>query len=173
MAKTKDSIRENFEVSPEQRAAIESLQELVNAPNKKELILLAINVLSHLANETQNGNCLFVGRPGEGLTRLLIPGIEKPKSKKWMFLVEHDHPWRRQLYVKGRKLQASAVWSGIKTNNLSEEDAADNWDLPVEAIREILEYCEANQALLKMEAAEELRLLGEKGVDVAVPAACR
>ncbi|WP_199249571.1 hypothetical protein [[Phormidium] sp. ETS-05] len=28
----------------------------------------------------------------------------------WQYLVERPHPWRRQLYIKGRKLLASTVW---------------------------------------------------------------
>ena len=167
MAKSQDSIRENFEVSPEQRAAIETLQELIDAPSKKEAYLLAVNTVLHLVAETQKGNQLFVGRPGEELTRFVLLGIEKPNVARWMYLVEHKHSWRRQLFVKGRKLTAAMVWSGMRTNKLSYDEAADDWDLPLEAISEIVEYCELNRRLIQMEAAEELRLLKEQGVDIA------
>jgi hypothetical protein len=49
----------------------------------------------------------------------------------------------------------------------------DNWDLPREVILEVLQYCEANKTLLEMEAAEEGRLLQEKGVALGRPTACR
>jgi hypothetical protein len=78
----------------------------------------------------------------------------------WKYLVEHAHPWRSQLYVKGRKLPASAVWTAMMTNNLSVDEAAYNWNLPVPAVQEIIEYCESNKQLLAMEAAEELRQWG-------------
>ena len=42
----------------------------------------------------------------------------------------------------------------------------DNWDLSAAAINEIMEYCESNQDLLRMEAQEELRRLREKGIEV-------
>lgn len=61
------------------------------------------------------------------------------------------------------------MWIGIKTNNLSVEDAMDNWDLSKSAINEIIEYCESHKDLLEMEAAEELRLLHEKGIDIGSP----
>ena len=38
---------------------------------------------------------------------------------------------------------------------MSAEEAADNWNLPVEAVREAVRYCEAHSALLRMEAEEE------------------
>jgi uncharacterized protein (DUF433 family) len=84
------------------------------------------------------------------------------------YLVEQAHPWRRQLFVKGRKLPASAVWAGMRANELTVEEAADDWDLPIAAVREIIEYCDNNKQLLGMEAAEELRLLQEKGIEVAL-----
>ena len=99
--------------------------------------------------------------------------IEKPEIKGWMYLTEHAHPWKKQLYVKGRKLPAAAVWIEMAVNNLSVEDAMDNWDLPREVILEVLQYCEANKTLLEMEAAEEGRLLQEKGVTLGRPTACR
>lgn len=93
-------------------------------------------------------------------------GIEKPEFNGWMYLTEHAHPWKKQLYVIGRKLPASAVWIEIAVNNLSIEEAMDNWELPREVILEVLQYCEANKPLLEMEAAEEERLLQEKGVAI-------
>jgi len=55
-----------------------------------------------------------------------------------MFLVEHEDSWRRQLYVKGRKLLASSIWVEMASNSLLVQEAAYNWDLPEATIREIL-----------------------------------
>ncbi|MBX9879803.1 MAG: hypothetical protein K2Y22_15200 [Candidatus Obscuribacterales bacterium] len=82
-------------------------------------------------------------------------------SLRWKYLETSSHAWKKQLYVKGRKLTAATVWTTMGANKLSVEQAADNWDLPQEAIGEIVAYCEANKTLLKKEAAEELRLMNE------------
>jgi hypothetical protein len=170
----KELKRENFDVSPEQQAELQALQELVNAPSKKDAMLLAVNLALHLAAETKKGNQIFVGAPDQhDLRRFVMLGIEKPTIAKWTYLVEQAHPWKRQLFIKGRKLSAAAVWTGMAADNLSVEEAADNWDLPVDAVREILEYCENNKQLLRMEAEEELRRLEEKGVGVAAKTAGR
>lgn len=174
MGKTKDLKRENFDVSPEQQAEIETLQALIEAPSKKDAMLLAVHLALHLASEARKGNQLFVGDPArQDLRRLVMLGIEKPNLPKWLYLVEQAHPWKKQLFVKGRKLPAAAVWSATVANKLSFEEAADNWDLPVEAVREIFEYCEGHKAFLEMEANEELRRLEEKGIGVVAKTACR
>ena len=70
----------------------------------------------------------------------------------------------KQLYIKGRKLTAFTVWSDMIANEDTVGETAENWDLPIEAIREAIEYCETNQELLKSEADEERRYLEERGI---------
>lgn len=82
----------------------------------------------------------------------------------WQYLVKREHPWRRQLYIKGRKLLASTIWQDMVTNNMSSEEAADNWDLPLDAIYEVIRYCEGHPELLKLEVDEEQYRLTMKGV---------
>jgi hypothetical protein len=79
----------------------------------------------------------------------------------WRWLLERPHPWRRQLWVKGRKLLASAVWLDALTNGMGPREAAENWDLPQEACEEIFAYCEANKALTEAEANVERQILEE------------
>ena len=167
MPKPKEVKRENFDVSPEQQAEIETLQTLLDAPSKKDAMLIAIRLALHLASEAKKGNQIFLKDSAKGdLTRFIMLGIEKPSVSKWLYLVEQSHPWKKQLFIKGRKLPASAVWTTMSANELSIEEAAVAWDLPSEAIVEITAYCESNRHLLEMEAAEELRLLEEKGIGI-------
>jgi hypothetical protein len=82
----------------------------------------------------------------------------------WQFLVARPHSWRQQLYVKGRKLLASTLWQDMVTNQMTAEQAADNWSLPLAAIHEAIYYCETHQDLLMLEAEEERCRLQEQGV---------
>ncbi len=161
----KGTKRENFDVSPEQEADIDCLQDLIKAPTRKDAILTAVRLALHVAAECKQGNKFYIGSEGE-LRRMLMIGIETPNLQRWKYLVEHSHPWKKQLFIKGRKLTAAAVWSAILVNKLSYEQAADNWDLPVDAIAEIMTYCEENEKFLEMEAGEEERLLNEKGLSI-------
>ena len=44
----------------------------------------------------------------------------------WKYLVERPHPWRRQRWIKGRRLLASTVWADMIVNAMSVEEAAEN-----------------------------------------------
>jgi len=88
---------------------------------------------------------------------------ETSQANNWQYLVSRPHSWRKQLYIKGRKLLASTVWQDMITNGMSVKEAADNWDLPLDAIDEIVRYCESYQDLLKLEADEEHYRLVAKG----------
>ena len=83
---------------------------------------------------------------------------------QWQFLEPRPSSWRKQLYIKGRKLTAFTVWSDMIANKDTLDETAENWNLPTEAIKEAIEYCENNQELLKSEADEERRYLEERGV---------
>ena len=73
----------------------------------------------------------------------------------WQYLAKRNHPWRKQLYVKGQKLLASTIWQDMIANEMSVEEAADNWNLPLDAIDEVVCYCESYRDLLKLEAEKE------------------
>ncbi len=81
----------------------------------------------------------------------------------WQHLVARRHPWRRQLYLKGRNMTVRQLVGTIKANSWDDETAARNVDLPVEAIREALRYAEQYQELLAFETAYEHLLLAQKG----------
>ena len=82
---------------------------------------------------------------------------------RWQFLVARPHPWRRQLSIKGRNLTVGQLVSNLRANRLTEEQAGEEFDLPLSAIREALDYYRENRALIELEAAEERRRLGERG----------
>ena len=82
----------------------------------------------------------------------------------WKHLVRRAHPWRKQLYVRGRNLTARQLVGGIKANKFNEEQATANYQLPGEAIREALAYVEKNEELLKTEAEIERLMLKREGV---------
>jgi uncharacterized protein (DUF433 family) len=81
----------------------------------------------------------------------------------WKHLVLRRHPWRKQLYIKGRNMTVRHVIGGVSANGFSEEEGAKNYGLPVEAIREAFAYAEANPEVLELDAAHERYLLKQMG----------
>lgn len=83
---------------------------------------------------------------------------------EWKYLEKRSHPWRKQLYLKGRRLKAFDLWANMIANDMTPEEVADNWDVPLEAVRESIQYCETHQDLLKQEAETERRHLEDRGI---------
>ena len=101
------------------------------------------------------------------LMKAIVQSIEAASpQEKWQFLVSRSHPWRKQLYIKGRKLLVSTLWQDMIANQMTIEQAAENWDLPPAAIHEAIQYCETHQDLLKLEAEEEHCRLEDKGASL-------
>jgi uncharacterized protein (DUF433 family) len=73
------------------------------------------------------------------------------------------HAWRKQLYIKGRNMTVWQLVSNVRANQLTVEQAADNMELPVEAVAEALSYYSENRSLIESENDEERRWLLEKG----------
>lgn len=163
---SRDKKRENFDVTPEQEAEIDYFQNLINAPSRKDAVLTAIRLALHLACEVREGQQIFVGNDKrQEYKRVIVPGVERPNIP-WKFLVERPHSWKRQLFVKGRRLPAANVWTSMLVEKMSIQETAEDWDLPIEAVEEIVSYCEANKQLLEMEAAEERQWLEARGMSV-------
>lgn len=80
----------------------------------------------------------------------------------WQYLVRRQHPWRQQLYVKGRNMTARQLVGSMKANQLDEAAAAADHRVPIEAVREAVAYIESNRELLETEAEIE-RLMLKRG----------
>src|SRR5207247_173103 len=87
----------------------------------------------------------------------IAPAATKKKSSSWKYLAPRKSSLKQQLCVMGTRLPASVVWNSMLVNHESVEDAARNWDIPIEAVEEIVKYCEENEALLDAEDQEERR----------------
>jgi uncharacterized protein (DUF433 family) len=82
-------------------------------------------------------------------------------ARRWLHLEFREHPWRVQLYVKGRNLTVGQLVSAVKANCLTAEEAAEDFDLSVDAIHEAVQYANENAALIEFEAARERALLSQ------------
>ena len=83
-------------------------------------------------------------------------------ATQWQYLEQRSHPWRKQLYIKGRRMKASTVWIDMLANELTPEEVAENKDLSLAAVKEAIEYCESHQDLLRKEAQIEEAIKSEK-----------
>ena len=97
----------------------------------------------------------------ESYEELVIAGLDSVGSGEWTWLVKREHPWRRQLWIKGRNMTAGSVASTVVTNGWSPERMADEFDLPVDAVLEAIRYAETAKDLIDAEEAEN-RLIAKR-----------
>lgn len=159
--------RQNFDVTPEQESEIAALRDALGVSSAKDAVLRAVRITSILSREAHAGKVLVLRSPNGESERLIIPELENPTQAGWKYLVERPHAWRRSPFIKGRRLPAAVIWHDLLANRQTEEEAAEDWNLPVEAIREAIAWSEQNRSLLAMEADEERRFLLASGVALA------
>lgn len=84
----------------------------------------------------------------------------KAKETVWMYLEARPSASTEQLFIKGRRLTAANVVSSMLAEKFTEEEAANDWSLPVEAVQEAVAYWTQNFELIQREALlvrEQLR----------------
>ena len=106
-------------------------------------------------------------RPANGA----LPEIQDRRSDTletpvgpWQYLVRRRHTWRMQLYLKGVNMTAWQLVRSMKASGFNEQQAAEDYDLPVEAVREAVAYVEKDRALLDTETEIERLMLKRGGV---------
>ena len=78
----------------------------------------------------------------------------------------------RQLFVKGRNLRAETLYRATVGPELrTPEDVARDYDVPVEAVQEAIQYCLGNASLLQGEREEDWAESRSRGLDTASPRA--
>ncbi len=156
--------RQNFNVTPEQEAELLALQQEFASPSIKDAIFRAVRLTLFFRHEIRSGRRIGLRDRNGNVTDVILPELEAAGALPWTYLVERSYSWKKQLFVKGRKLTAAQVWLDMKSNRMTEQEVAENWDLPLEAVAEIVYYCESNTSLLRMEADEEKLFLSSQDV---------
>ena len=78
----------------------------------------------------------------------------------------------RQLFVKGRRIRAGVVYRRtINVEHLTPQEVAADFDLPLTAVLEAIEYCKQNFDVLEADRRMEDETLRKHGLDQPPPLA--
>ena len=72
--------------------------------------------------------------------------------------------WCKQLYLKERNMTVWHVVGRMQAHGYSSAEAAEQFDLPLEAVVEAVDYYQRNKDLVDAETAEEGRRLRKAGL---------
>ena len=84
----------------------------------------------------------------------------------YQYLESRPRSHYRQLWVKGRHMRAEVLYRcTVGAEPRTPEEVAQDYDLPVEAVQEAIDYAMHNQTLLDTERAREASRLKHLGLD--------
>jgi hypothetical protein len=90
----------------------------------------------------------------------------------YIHLAPREGSTYQQYFIKGRNLRAEPLYRATAgTEPLSPDDVAQDYDLPVEAVREAVHYCVHNAALLQREREADWAESRSRGLVGAPPQA--
>jgi uncharacterized protein (DUF433 family) len=89
-----------------------------------------------------------------------------PIEVQYNFLESRPRSNYKQLWLKGRHIRAEVLYRyAVGPEQESAEQIAQEYNLPVEAVQEAIDYCSRNSALLNAERARETAAIRARGLD--------
>ena len=87
-------------------------------------------------------------------------------TTKWIYLAPNPRSSYKQLFVRGTRIRARILygWYACADSRTPEEIAAD-YDLPPDAVKEAIVYCESNPLELLEDYAREEALMEATGMN--------
>jgi uncharacterized protein (DUF433 family) len=72
--------------------------------------------------------------------------MDTPTPTNWKYLEPRPGSFYRQLWIKGRRIRAEILYGDYMRAEepWSPEEIAEQYDLPLEAVKEAIAYCESN-----------------------------
>ena len=88
---------------------------------------------------------------------------------KYNYLEQNPDKGSRELFVKGSGIRASTLWHDRYVSRQHPDKIAQDRDIPVEAVREALAYCQDTWDVICDERDRERERLHQKGFFEAQP----
>jgi uncharacterized protein (DUF433 family) len=145
------------DLSPQSDQALALLTAAHFGNARADAIRAAISLLAWLIAEREAGRTIVAVEPQDVPDRAtvpVVPGLEESFATPWRWLVSRPHPWRRQLWIKGRRIAAGDLARTIEIERWDPNRAAAEFELPVEDVLEAQQYYSVNHDLVKAEETE-------------------
>jgi uncharacterized protein (DUF433 family) len=151
--------RLQVELTTAHRRFLQLLGERLGGAGEADATRRALEVVQNLSDNIERGFKVVIV-PAEDERPDALPELSRAfrPGSQYSYLVSRPHAWRKQLVFKGRRLTVGQFLHSMRVNNMSLADAAEDFDLPLEAAREAIEYGERYAALIAAEAAEDARV---------------
>ena len=83
--------------------------------------------------------------------------LDPHEGETYRFLERRPHPWRKELWVVGRNMTVGHLLYHMRANKFTAEEAAEDFELPLELVHEALLYYLRHKDLIEADVNEERR----------------
>jgi len=170
MASDKKKQRIQLDLGTEQVVLMDTLGQQLALRSRADLLQQAFSLFLWAVDETLAGHRIISVDLGQiqeiaHYKEVNIPALQPFIFHNYQYLIDRPHPWKKQLFLKGRNMSVGQLISTMAANSLSPEATAEDLELPLEQVQEALVYYQTHKTLIDLEAREEAARLLDKGYD--------
>lgn len=164
-------VRVQVDLSETEATLLHHLANRLAVRSRADLLQQAYSVFLWTLNELLAGRHI-VSVDSENLQKmekykeLSVPAVEPLLFQHYEYLAPRPETGYKQFYLKGRNLRVGQLIYKMRANQLTDEEAAADLDLPVAQIREAQIYYQINRNLVEQEATQEKQQLHSAGVQL-------
>jgi uncharacterized protein (DUF433 family) len=85
-------------------------------------------------------------------------------AQTWQYLVPNPKSAYKQLFIKGTRIRAEVIYGAAVDTPMTPEEVAQDYGLPVEAVREAIAYCEASPLEVEQDRRREEAVMEATGM---------
>src|SRR5436309_13342588 len=88
-------------------------------------------------------------------------------TTKWQYLERDPMSSYRQLSIKGRRIKARTLYGAYMSDEepRTAEQIAEDWDVPIEAVREAIAYCQSDPTEIRRDFEREQAIMEASGMN--------
>ncbi len=88
-------------------------------------------------------------------------------STKWQYLERDPYSSYRQLSIKGRRIRARTLYGAYMSDEEPQtiEQIAEDYDLPIDAVKEAIAYCDSDPPEIRLDFALEQATMEALGMN--------
>lgn len=172
--KANGRVRVQVDLTRAEAALMELLQKRLSVRSRADLLQQAYGTFLWVVDEMLS-NRRIVSVEAEELKRLerykelSVPAVQPAVFEHYEYLIHRPEKGRKQPYLKGRHMTVGQLIYAMRADKLTAEQAASDYELPLEQIHEAQAYYEVHRDVIEAEADEEGALLRSMGVPIDPP----
>lgn len=171
MATAAKKVRVQVDLSETEAKLLAHLTERLSVRSRADLLQQAYGTFLWVLNERLSGQRIVSvddenARKLDRYKELSVPSAEPLLFDDYDFLRQRPESGYKQPYLIGRNLRVGQLIYKMRANDLTDEEAAVDMDLPLAQVREAQLYYSIHSELVDGEADEERQRLAAGGVQV-------